>query len=130
MCQRCEILAKSTDAILFLPQTATAGSIDFSSVTAPTRLHACYSPDNTKFYTAGRNAVQVMVTSFQVTAISPQTATEGSVLRNVALDGLFCPSAPKPTMALSTDPQCPLASLMAKSSVTGASASVCSAGRY
>jgi hypothetical protein len=99
-------------------------TVDFSGVAAPTTLHACYSPDNTTFYPAGTSTVQVMVRSFEVTSITPQTAQEDAVLSNVALAGTFCPNAPKPTVALSPDPTCPLASLMARASVTTQTAQV------
>jgi hypothetical protein len=98
--------------------------VDFSVVAAPTTLHACYSPDNVTFYSAGTSTVQVMVKAFQITSITPPTATEDTVLSNVALEGAFCPSGPQPMVALSTDPQCPLAALMARSSVTSSTAGV------
>jgi hypothetical protein len=103
-----------------MTQVATIPSLDASELgAAPSTLFVCYSPDGVTYYPSPDD------TTFEVldpdtpgiVSVAPSTATNGGTVGPFTLTGDFT-NDPKPTVAFSTDPTCPLSDLMARTPVT------------
>jgi hypothetical protein len=95
-------------------QTATISSVDFSDVSpVPVDLYVCYATDNATFIPSPTEAKLTVNPAPCVESMNPATATaESTVTGGFSFTGLFGTSPAAPTIAFSTDPECPLAGLM------------------
>lgn len=81
---------------------------------APVTLYPCYTPDGKTWYSGSTAPLNVLAP--QITSMSV-TETTRCAVNPVVLIGSFGTNPSEPTVAFSTDPQCPLASLTLRSDV-------------